>query len=193
MLCPAPSAAACDVFRLTLPADGAVIAEARPVLRWNARPSPHPVRVQIHSFFPESGTLQTVDIATTGNFFLPPKPLAEDRASVKVRISRGCPDQGAESLFAQSANFHIDTSLSCPRPENIAILTGSENLIITWGSVAAAMGYEVQNLTPEPLPVQEVAAPRMEMVKPSRGILFRARSLCLQAKSQWTSFGVPAD
>lgn len=128
-------AAACDAPQKAF-ADGAVIAEARPRLAWPAVAGATGYRFRLQSRVPEGKVIAASDTVLDAPAFVPPRPLAEQRAKVTLRVSALC---GAKASAETVSWFLIDTSASCRMGEVKASAAG-----VSWAPVAGATSYEVR-------------------------------------------------
>jgi hypothetical protein len=125
----------------------AIVADARPILSWQAIPGASQYRVEIESRVPEGRVLVSLDTQVSGTRFQPPQPLTDYRAAVKVRISAGCPIDDGSQLREKTASFQIDTSPLCPGPARIAVSGDGQD--IEWSAVPRATRYDVVLIGPD--------------------------------------------
>lgn len=128
--------AQCAPLEPTAPPRTATVVEARPQIAWPAVPGAKSYRVQIESRVPEGRVLERVDARVPENRFVPPRPLAEDRAAVKVVVTADCATP--PNIASQPAWFYIDAAAACPRAEALAFNAGAAR----WRGTAAR--YEVE-------------------------------------------------
>jgi hypothetical protein len=128
-------AAACEAPQKVF-ADGAVIAEARPRLAWPAVAGATGYRFRLQSRVPEGKVIAASDTVLEAPAFVPPRPLAEQRAKVTLRVRAIC---GKEESAETVSWFLIDTSAGCRIGE--LKVSGKE---IAWEAVPGAWSYEVR-------------------------------------------------
>jgi len=142
-----PALGACQEALVKEPAVGATVSDARPVLRWDSLAGDGPYRVEIESRVPEGGVLLSVDTLVAGTSFRPPRPLTDQRAAVKVRVSQGCPADDGSTLREKPALFQIDTGPGCPVPTSITM--SADGRFLEWTPVPGALRYEVSFRDPK--------------------------------------------
>lgn len=128
----------CERVALLEPAAGSTVSEPRPWLVW---PPGAPVRVQLALVQPEAGLLHTEDLQVAGDRWRLPEAAAMRLASVKLIVSRGCPDLDAAALQAQGPAFFIDSSARC-RLEPASVQRVGDR--VRWAAVAKAQSYRVR-------------------------------------------------
>jgi hypothetical protein len=125
--------AACEAPELTGPQAST---DKHPRLTWSAVDGATSYRVRVQSRVPDGRVLAFYDTVVAAPEFLPPRPLAEHRAKVTVRLTAIC---GREASAESVATFMIDTSALC-RLDEIEAGQGS----LKWPPVAGARSYEVR-------------------------------------------------
>jgi hypothetical protein len=134
----AAAAAQCDALRVIAPVQGTTLREARPEIAWRAVPGARSYRVQIESRVPEGRVVERVDVEVSGNHFVPPRPLADARAAVKVLVTADC--AGVPNLNVRPAWFFIDATAACPPVDALAFSAGR----VQWRRSSAATRYDVE-------------------------------------------------
>jgi hypothetical protein len=134
----AAAAAECDAQPLITPVQGTTLHEIRPEIAWRAVPGARSYRVQIESRVPEGRVIERVDAEVSGNRFVPPRPLADARAAVKVLVTTDC--AGVPNLNVLPAWFFIDATAACPPVDALAFSAGR----VQWGRSSAATRYDVE-------------------------------------------------
>jgi hypothetical protein len=137
--CFGEAAAACKAPKLIGPNAGS-LTERQPRLTWQTVPGATGYRVRLQSRVPDGGVIAAHDTVVSAPDFLPPRPLAEHRAKVTVRLSAMC---GSETSAESISSFVIDTSALCRLGElDAALESGKASL--KWRPVAGARSYEVR-------------------------------------------------
>jgi len=136
---PALAQAECTPVEITGPVRGSTLHEVRPEIRWEARDEVRVYRVQIESRVPESKVIERVDARVSGNRFVPPRPLTDRRAAVKLLVTADCAE--SESISTQAAWFFIDAASSCAPVAMLSISSASK---IAWAHAERATRYEVE-------------------------------------------------
>lgn len=135
---------ACEEAALAQPAPLSTVTGARPLVAWRALSGEGPYRVEIESRVPEGRVLVSLDTLVDTTRFRPPRPLTDHRATVKVRITRGCPVDDGSALRERPASFQIDTRPLCPAPARLALSADRRQL--EWTAVPRALRYDVSLL-----------------------------------------------
>lgn len=103
----------------------------RPVLAWMPLPNTSRYRLQIESRIPNGPVLARIDQIVSGTEFIPPRPLADERAVVKVRISAACGLDSQGTVSELPPSFFIDARSQCPAPENLRVRSANV-LSLSW-------------------------------------------------------------
>ncbi len=169
---------ACEQAALTQPVPLSTVAEARPLVAWQALPGAGSYRVEIESRIPEGRVLVSLDTLVGATSFRPPRPLTDFRAAVKVRITRGCALDGGSSLREQPASFQIDTGPLCPAPARLAV--SADRRLLEWTAVPGALRYDVSLLDLEGVPLEraETRAPGFALSSRTEPIVAVVRPYC---------------
>lgn len=137
---PPGQAQACEVLPLLEPAPGAWVGPQQALLRWQ----PHPqgrYRLQLRVSRPEGPTLQSMDLALNDPQWRLTQPPGTDKASVQVRVTVGCNDDGVDELVAQAPAFFIRQPVACRVDATTLRQQGAR---LSWASVAGARAYRVR-------------------------------------------------
>ena len=168
MACPLTRAHAqlgCSEAVITHPASGAWSFEPLVELRWQALAGPERYRVELESRLPEGRVLASIDTHVGGTSFRPPRPLADSRAVIRVRVTAGCPADDGNRLRTQPATFFIDTSPLCPGPSLIDV--GERHRSIAWTPTPKATRYDVTLLRPDGIQIVKGQTQRPEFAVPA--------------------------
>lgn len=130
--------AACEAPSLDAPGAGAVT-DARRKIAWQPVAGATAYRVQVLSRVPNGKVIVSHDTMVKEPSFVPPQPLAEQRAKVTVRLRALC---GGETSAESVAAFVVDTSALC-RLEGLGVKRPGGRAEIQWKAVAGAGRYEV--------------------------------------------------
>lgn len=131
--------ASCDAPRGAI-AQGATLGELRPVVSWASVAEATAYRVKLLSRIPNGRVVGSYDTVTKSTSFLPPAPLAEERAKVVVHVSAIC---GAEASAETVASFDIDATTGCRLGEVQAKRQG-DRVMLEWQAVPGAKTYELR-------------------------------------------------
>ncbi len=112
----------------------------QPRLAWTRVVAASAYRVRLQSRVPDGRVLATHDTVVNSPQFLPPRPIAEHRAKVTVRLSAIC---GSETSAESVASFIIDTSPACKLGGLEAALDAGK-ASVKWPALAGARSYEVR-------------------------------------------------
>lgn len=170
-------AAACERVPLGAPAAGAMLADARPTLRWQALPGVTRYRVQILTRLAEGAVSAHFDTLVSGTAFEPPHALAERAAAVQVLVTEaGCrqADIGAEPVA-----FFVDPALACPAPASLAVTRSGAQRELAWAAVEAALEYEVAVFDRQGRTLSRtLAKSTAATLDPPAGAVLGVRALC---------------
>jgi hypothetical protein len=129
----------CDAPQLSLPAPNEVTG-TQLRLAWTRVPHASAYRVRLQSRVPDGRVLAAHDTVVKSPEFLPPRPIAEHRAKVTVRLSAIC---GSETSAESVSSFVIDTSPTCKLGGLEATLDAGK-ASVKWPALAGARSYEVR-------------------------------------------------
>ena len=177
-------AAACPEAKIEYPSRGAVIAEARPEITWQAVPGAKRYRVQIESRVPEGETLVRIDTVAVATRFMPPGPLTDARAAVKLSVSADC-GEAPVPVATRAAWFVVDATSMCPMPRQI--LRSDDAVTLHWETVEGVARYDVAVFAMRDgrtLAVRETHEPRYRLsVEPGETFYVMVRSRCALGRS----------
>ena len=141
---PAAAYAGCEAPTVSSP-HAKVVSERNPRIEWGAVPGATGYRMRLLSRVPDGRILAAHDTVLSVPGFLAPRPLANLRAKVTVRIHTVC---GAQISKEAVTAFAIDTSRTCVLGEISAVATfGKADL--TWRPIGNATTYQVRAFTLE--------------------------------------------
>lgn len=143
MLTHPPAAyALCDAPVVTTPLSQ-VVSERNPRIEWKAVRGATAYRMRLLSRIPDGRILAAHDTVLAVPGFLAPRPLAELRAKVIVRINAVC---GVEASRDTVSAFAIDTSASCAIGE-VSAVADIGKAELAWQPAVGAKNYEVRAFT----------------------------------------------
>jgi hypothetical protein len=131
--------AACETPRLLSPGADSLTA-TQPRLAWTGVAAARGYRVRVLSRVPNGRVIATHDTVVNATEFLPPRPLAEQRAKVTVRLNALC---GGETSAEGVSSFVIDTSPACALGDIEAAFEAGK-AILKWPALPGARSYEVR-------------------------------------------------
>ena len=150
----AAAGAQCEALPVTVPGRDATINEARPEIAWRAVAGAKSYRVQIESRVPEGRVIERIDTQVSSNRFVPARPLADERAAVKILVTADC--AGTPNLAEQPAWFFVDAAAACAPAKALAFPAGG----VEWDRTAGATRYQVEVYsTPEGRLLSRVETP----------------------------------
>ena len=133
--------AECASAEILHPLRDATIHNARPDIKWRALPGVNVYRVQIESRVPEGQVIERIDTRVGDARFVPPRPLADRRAAVRLLVTADCPE--TTSIATRPAWFVIDMAPSCSAVQGLSLTdTGTPKL--EWARASGATRYEVE-------------------------------------------------
>ncbi|MBX9904087.1 MAG: hypothetical protein K2Y31_07010 [Burkholderiales bacterium] len=161
---------------------GNITAETRPVIRWTAVAGADTYVLKVLSRVPEGQIVASFDVAVTDPRFVPPTPLADERAKVTVSVAARC--AGNLSVSEQTW-FLIDATTTCPAPLQVWFKLENGRSVGEWQAVSGAIYYEVRLHSPADgsvLKVLEAREPRatLDNVIPEGSVL-SVRPRCARA------------
>lgn len=132
--------AACESPVLVSPAQSA-ISEASPRFEWVPVPNADHYLVWLESRLPEGRILLSQEFQTSATYVIPPNPLTNSKATVRLRVKAVCKDNTYAEL---SARFRIDGDPACRlKAEPVARLdNGQWN--VHWEALPSAQRYEIR-------------------------------------------------
>jgi hypothetical protein len=144
-LCVAGTALAdCLIPKLVVPNERITV-DTRPAIRWSAVEGATGYAVKVQSRVPEGKLVASFDTTVTGNQFVPPAALADERVKVTMRVAARC----ADGLGATASDwFLIDATALCQAPSAVRITREHGRDIAEWRATPAAGTYEVRVHSP---------------------------------------------
>src|SRR5204862_7089925 len=103
--------AECVPVEILDPVRNSTIHGARPDIRWSGLSGVKVYRVQIESRVPEGQVIERIDTRVGDTRFVPPRPLTERRAAVKLLVTADCPEP--TSIATRPASFFIAVAPNC--------------------------------------------------------------------------------
>jgi hypothetical protein len=138
MSCATTVQALCETPRLEFP--GGELSATQPRLAWTRVPQASAYRVRVQSRVPDGRVIAAHDTVVNAPMFLLPRPIAEHRAKVTVRLSALC---GSETSAESVSSFVIDTSPTCKLGGLEATLDAGKARV-KWPALSGARSYEVR-------------------------------------------------
>src|SRR5687767_10787066 len=138
MSCATPVQALCDTPRLEFP--GGELSATQPRLTWTRVAQASAYRIRLQSRVPDGRVIAAHDTVVKAPEFLPPRPIAEHRAKVTVRLSALC---GSETSAETMSSFVIDTSPAC-RLGGLEAALDAGKASVKWPALTGARNYEVR-------------------------------------------------
>ena len=133
--------AECTPVEMLDPLRDSTIHDARPGIKWAALSGVKLYRVQIESRVPEGQVLERIDARVSGTGFVPPRPLADRRAAVKLLVTADCPEP--TQIATRSAWFFIDMAPISPAVQGLSF-SGADAHKAQWARTSGATRYEVE-------------------------------------------------
>jgi hypothetical protein len=130
--------AECAPVEILDPAKNSTIHGARPDIRWDGLSGVKVYRVQIESRVPEGQVIERIDTRVGDTRFVPPRPLTNRRAAVKLLVTADCPE--STSIATRPAWFFIDVAPNCPSIQKLSF-SGAR---LEWTRTSGATRYEVE-------------------------------------------------
>lgn len=162
------------------PARESTLHEARPRIQWRTMPGAAAYRIQMESRVPEGRVIERVDSRVSGTRFVPPRPLTDGRAAVKLLVTRDCPD--APSIADRPAWFFIDMAPTCPTPSRLSFSAAGVPRA-EWSKTGASR-YELEIYSMSDgrlLARQETTLTSWELPRASGALLVAVRPRCESA------------
>ncbi len=117
---------------------------SKPPIEWEAIAGAQYYRVTITSRLPEGRILAAIDTQVPGTHFVPPQPLAETRANIRIGVTAYCNAEPNAALAPQEpARFLINASANCALRSEVHVDGTGRRRILTWDAVAGANAYRV--------------------------------------------------
>ncbi len=133
--------AECAPVEILDPAKNSTIHGTRPDIRWGGLPGVKVYRVQIESRVPEGQVIERIDTRVGDTRFVPPRPLTDRRAAVKVLVTADCRE--SSSVATRPAWFFIDVASTCSSIQKLSF-SGASTSKVEWGRTSGATRYEVE-------------------------------------------------
>ncbi len=133
--------AECAPVEILDPVRNSTIHSARPDIRWGRLSGVKAYRVQIESRVPEGQVLERIDARVGDTRFVPPRPLTDRRAAVKLLVTADCPE--STSIAAHPAWFFIDIAPKCSAVRGLSF-SGESAPKAEWLRANGATRYEVE-------------------------------------------------
>ena len=133
--------AECAPVEILDPVKNSTIHGARPDIRWSGLSGVKVYRVQIESRVPEGRVIERIDTRVGDTRFVPPRPLTDRRAAVKLLVTADCPE--STSIATRPAWFFIDIAPNCPSIQKLSF-SGAGTSKVEWARTSDATRYEVE-------------------------------------------------
>jgi hypothetical protein len=133
--------AECASVEILNPPRGSTLHDARPEIRWSEVTGAKAYRVQIEGRVPEGQVVERIDARVGGTRFVPPRPLAERRAAVKLLVTPDCAESA--SIATRPAWFFIDMAPKCSAIQGLS-LSGEGEPRAQWVRSSGATRYEIE-------------------------------------------------
>jgi hypothetical protein len=179
VLVSALSHAACDAPRAKI-AEASSLGEARPLIAWEPVSGATRYRVKVLSRVPNGRVLVAHDAVVSAPAFLPPQPLAEQRAKVQLRVAAIC---GAETSAETVTSFDIDATANC-RLAQLDVRRDARGAELRWTPVMGALSYEVRALAlmdGKLIATRETRTPGARLELPGEGAVVSVQPRCTAA------------
>lgn len=135
------SQAACGPPVLLAPTQ-TVISEASPRFEWAPVPNASHYLVWLESRVPEGRVLLAEEFQTNATYMIPPRPLTNSKATIRLRVTAVCKDNSRAEL---SARFRIDENDGCRlQTPPVAQKVGRQEWSVHWQSLQSAQRYEIR-------------------------------------------------
>ncbi len=133
--------AECAPVEILDPVRNSTVHGARPDIRWGGLPGAKVYRVQIESRVPEGQVIERIDTRVGDTRFVPPRPLTDRRAAVKLLVTADCPE--STSIATHRAWFFIDMAPNCSSVQKLSF-SGASTSRVEWTRTSGATRYEVE-------------------------------------------------
>ena len=170
----------CHEANVVVPAKGSVVEDHSPTIVWEPLPGASGYRVEIESRIPNGRVVARVDSQVTGLNFTPSRPLATERAAVKVSVTAGCKEGARKGAAEMGPSFFVDVRGLCAAPAGLRISPG-RTLVIEWSAASAASKAEVSLFSVVDgavLMKEEVVGQRAALAAPEVPFAIALRSRC---------------
>lgn len=173
-----PAFSECTPAQIQSPARGSTVQDARPEIRWAAAAGAETYRVQIESRVPEGRVIERVDARVSGTRFVPPRPLTDRRAAVKLLVTANCPESA--NVSPQAAWFFVDAASRCAAVRGLA-LSDAGAPRAAWSRAERATGYEVETYSLSDgrlISRRETTLPSADLPRASAPLVVAVRPRC---------------
>ncbi len=133
--------AECAPVEILDPVRNSTMHGARPEIRWGGLSGVKVYRVQIESRVPEGQVIERIDTRVGGTRFVPPRPLTDRRATVKLLVTADCPEP--TSIATRPAWFFVDMAPNCSSVQKLSF-SGASASKVEWARTSGATRYEVE-------------------------------------------------
>jgi len=133
--------AECAPVEILDPARNSTLHGARPDIRWRGLSGVTVYRVQIESRVPEGQVIERIDTRVGDTRFVPPRPLTDRRAAVKLLVTADCPESA--SVATRPAWFFIDMAPQCSAVRGLSF-SGESAPKAQWLRANGATRYEIE-------------------------------------------------
>jgi hypothetical protein len=133
--------AECASVEILDPVRNSTIHGARPEIRWGGLSGVKVYRVQIESRVPEGQVIERIDTRVGDTRFVPPRPLTDRRAAVKLLVTADCPE--STSVATRPAWFFIDMAPTCSSVQKLSF-SGASTSKVEWARTSGATRYKVE-------------------------------------------------
>ncbi len=133
--------AECAPAEILDPVRNSTMHGARPEIRWGGLSGVKVYRVQIESRVPEGQVIERIDTRVGGTRFVPPRPLTDRRATVKLLVTADCPEP--TSIATRPAWFFVDMAPNCSSVQKLSF-SGASASKVEWARTSGATRYEVE-------------------------------------------------
>jgi len=133
--------AECTPVEILDPVRNSTLHGARPDIRWGGLSGVKVYRMQIESRVPEGQVIERIDTRVGDTRFIPPRPLTDRRAAVKLLVTADCRE--STSVATQPAWFFIDMAAKCSPVQGLS-LSGESVPKAEWKRTDGATRYEVE-------------------------------------------------
>lgn len=132
----------CGEVRIASPLANVIVSTSRPPITWAAREGVGNYRVRLTSRQPEGRTYATLDSWVSGDHCIPPQPLADGVAVVRVSVWPSCANLDTPSEQDGGHRFFVDARAACPL-NGLAVTRSGDAVILSWQATPGADHYEV--------------------------------------------------
>jgi len=170
----------CREANVVLPAKGSVVEDQSPTIAWERVPGASDYRIEIESRIPNGRVLARIDSQVTGLNFTPTRPLASERAAVKVSVTAGCKEGAGKGAAELGPSFFVDVRGLCAAPAGLRVSTGRA-LVIEWSAANAAAKGELSLFSLRDgaiLVKEEVIGQRATLTPPEVPFTIAVRNRC---------------